>query len=133
MAKFKVFEDTTLQFNKEILSNPGISGTNRSPGDQLLLDRPLLDKNGNQVATVQLRGTYIRIFPDNDPLMSFQASNFFKKGVINTQGTLRFSLFARTRQTFAIVGGTGKFKKAHGTVTVREVGQNLLELTYRVS
>jgi hypothetical protein len=67
MARFKVFEDTTLQFNKEILANPGISGTNRSPGDQLLLDRPLLDKNGNQVATVQLRGTYIRIFPDNDP------------------------------------------------------------------
>jgi hypothetical protein len=56
-----------------------------------------------------------------------------KKGVINIQGTLRFSLFATTRQTFAIVGGTGKFKEAHGTVTVREVGPNLLELTYRVS
>jgi hypothetical protein len=133
MATFKVFENTTLQFDKEILSNPGTSGKNRSPGDQLLLDRPLLDKNGNRVATVQLRGTYIQIFAGNDPLMSFQASNIFKKGVINTQGTLRFSLFATTRQTFAIVGGTGRYKKAHGTVTVREVRPNLLELTYKVS
>ena len=38
MATFKVFENTTLQFNTEILSNPGMSGTVRSPGDQLLLD-----------------------------------------------------------------------------------------------
>jgi hypothetical protein len=36
--------------------------------------------------------------------------------------------------TFAIVGGTGKYKKAHGTVTAIKAGLNdPAELTCRVS
>ena len=59
--------------------------------------------------------------------MSFEGnSNIFKKGVINTQGVVRFSELA-TGVTFAIVGGIGKFKRAHGTVTVKTP-----EFTYRV-
>jgi hypothetical protein len=51
--------------------------------------------------------------------VSFQGNNYiFGKGVINTQGVVRLSELA-TGVTFAIVGGTGKFKKAHGTVTVK--------------
>jgi hypothetical protein len=59
--------------------------------------------------------------------MSFQGNNIFGKGVSNTQGVVRLDELA-TGVTFAIVGGTGKFKKAQGTVTVKTP-----EITYRVS
>jgi hypothetical protein len=39
--------------------------------------------------------------------------------VINTQGVFRFRDFGTTGVTFAIFGGTGRYKKAHGTVTVK--------------
>jgi hypothetical protein len=54
------------------------------------------------------------------------------EGPINTQSVFRFSELA-TGVTFAIVGGTDKFKKAHGTVTARRVGSNPVELKFRVS
>jgi hypothetical protein len=46
--------------------------------------------------------------------------------VINTQGAVKFSDLA-AGVTFATVGGTAKFKKAHGTVTVKTP-----QFTYRV-
>jgi hypothetical protein len=92
----------------------------RSVGDRLLIiDRPLLNRGGNQRGSFVLHGTLLRIFsnvPNLDALLSFQASNTITgKGVINTQGVIRFSAIPGG-VTFAIVGGTGKFKKAHGTV-----------------
>jgi hypothetical protein len=110
---------------------PGGPPLQRSVGDQLIIiDRPLLDKNGNQRGSFVLHGALIRIFsnvPNLDALLSFQASNTITgRGVINTQGVLRFSQIA-SGVTFAIVGGTGDFKKARGTVT-NKAGQ----FTYRV-
>jgi hypothetical protein len=103
----------------------------KSVGDQMIiLDRVLVDKNGHQVGSFVLHGTLLQIFvnePNLDALMSFQASNTFAEGVINTQGVVRFRDFA-TGVTFAIVGGTGEFKKARGTVTVKTP-----EFTYRVA
>ena len=62
------------------------------PGDQLLIiDRVLVDRYGNQRWTFVLRGTIVQVFPGGDALMSFEASNSFRKGVINTQGAIRFS------------------------------------------
>ena len=93
----------------------------RSVGDRLIIvDRPLLDQNGNQRGSFVLHGTLIRIFsnvPNLDALLSFQASNTITgKGVINTQGVIQFSKIPGG-VTFAIVGGTDDFKKARGTVT----------------
>jgi hypothetical protein len=51
--------------------------------------------------------------------MSFQASNTFAEGVLNTQGVVRFRDFGTTGVAFAIIGGTGRYKKAHGAVTVK--------------
>jgi hypothetical protein len=48
--------------------------------------------------------------------MSFQASNTFPEGVINTQGAIRFNQIPNG-VTFAIVGGTGVYEKVRGTVT----------------
>jgi hypothetical protein len=59
--------------------------------------------------TFVLCGTYLKIFPgapNNDVLMSFQASNTFPEGIINTQGAIRFNQIPGG-VTFAIVGGTG--------------------------
>jgi hypothetical protein len=98
-------------------------------GDQILIiNRVLVDKTGNQRGAFVLRGAIVKVLSVIDALMSFEGNNnIFKKGVINTQGVVRFSQLA-TGVTFAIVGGTGKFRKAHGTVTVKTP-----EFTYRVS
>jgi hypothetical protein len=122
MAKFTLTEQPAPGDSTFVPPDPPM-GTplQRSVGDQLLIiDRPLLDKNGNQRGSFVLHGTLFRIFsnvPNLDVLLSFQASNTITgKGVINTQGVIRFSAIPGG-VTFAIVGGTGKFKKAHGTVT----------------
>jgi hypothetical protein len=122
MATFTLFEqavpgDATFVPPDPLMGPP----LQRSVGDQLIIiDRPLLDKNGTPRGSFVLHGTLVRIssnVPNLDALLSFQASNTITgKGVINTQGVIRFSQIPGG-VTFAIVGGTGDFKKAHGTVT----------------
>jgi hypothetical protein len=89
-------------------------------GDQIfIINRVLVDKKGNQKGTFVLHGTIVQVLSPADALMSFQGSNnIFNKGLINTQGVVKFSDLA-AGVTFAIVGGTGKFKNARGTVTVK--------------
>ena len=61
---------------------------------------------------------------EGNALWALQSRYKLQKGVINTQSVFRFNdLDSANGVTFAIVGGTGKFKKAHGTVTPRRVGQ----------
>jgi hypothetical protein len=116
VATFTLTEKTLPNDAKEVRANPA----QQSEGDRLLIvDRPLIDQNGNQRGSFVLCGTCLRIFPaapNNDVLMSFQVSNTFPEGVINTQGAIRFSEIAGG-VTFAIVGGTGVYEKARGTVT----------------
>jgi hypothetical protein len=93
----------------------------------LIINRVLVDSNGNQKGTFVVRGTIVQVLSPTDALMSFEGSNnIFNKGVINTQGAVSFSYLA-AGVTVAIVGGTAKFKKAHGTVTVKTP-----QFTYRV-
>jgi hypothetical protein len=64
--------------------------------------------------------------------VAFTATNKLNKGMINTQGAMRFADFALPKGvTFAIVGGTRKYKKAHGTVTGKFVAPDIL-FTFRV-
>lgn len=116
MATFTVTEKALPNDAKEIRADPA----KQSEGDRLLIvDRPLIDQNGNQRGSFVLCGTYLQIFPgvpNNDVLMSFQASSTFPEGVINTQGAIRFNQIPNG-VTFAIVGGTGVYEKVRGTVT----------------
>ena len=65
-------------------------------------------------------------------MVAFEATNTLNKGVINTQGVIRFADFASANGvTWAIVGGTGKYKKARGTVTGKSVAPDTL-FTFRV-
>ena len=88
MPKFTRFERPA----GDEINVPGIAPLR--PGDELLIiDRVLVDRKGNQRGTFVLRGTIVQVFPDGDAVMSFEASNKFKKGVLNTQGVVRFSEF----------------------------------------
>jgi hypothetical protein len=144
MAKFTLIERELPDDSTFIPPDPPAPAQplNRNPGEQLfIINRLLVDRRGRQRGTFVLHGTIVQVFsqpPSLDFLMSFQASNRLRgKGVINTQGVVRTGDFPNG-VTFAIVGGTGEFKRAQGTVTVQRVdpGQNLppfTEFTYRVS
>jgi hypothetical protein len=113
---------------------------NRSPkpqkvGDRLLIiDRQLEDKKGNLVGTLVSSCTIVQRFaaPD-DIVVAVTATNKLNKGMINTQGVIRFADFTLPNGvTFAIVGGTRKYKKARGTVTGKFVPPDNTLFTFRV-
>jgi hypothetical protein len=130
MARFTLIEQpvTGDEIPDPLTSPP------RNPGDDLLIiERVLVDRNGNDRGRLTVRGTIVRkIGLAGDALWSFQGNIKLKRGVINTQGVFQFSDLANG-VTFAIVGGTGKYKKAHGTVRAIRVGSNPVKLTFRVS
>jgi hypothetical protein len=65
-------------------------------------------------------------------VVAFEVTNKLCKGRINTQGVIPFADFGSARGvTFAIVGGTGKYKKARGTVRGRVVGSET-RFTFKV-
>jgi hypothetical protein len=102
-------------------------------GDQILfIDRQLEDKKGNLVGTLVSRCTIVQRFAQDDVAEAFTATNKLNKGMINTQGVIRFNDFTLPNGvTFAIVGGTRKYKKARGTVTGKFVAPDLF-FTFRV-
>jgi hypothetical protein len=69
------------------------SSSHWSPGDQLfIVERVLEDQNGNAAGAFVFRGTVVKVFPNDDPMISFQASNTLTgKGVIDTQGVVRLA------------------------------------------
>jgi hypothetical protein len=134
MARFTLIEQpVTGDEIPDPLPAPHTPRPPRNPGDDLLIiERVLVDRNGKDRGRLTVRGTIVRkIGLAGDALWSFQGNiNIFEKGVINTQGVFQFSDIA-TGVTFAIVGGTRKYKKAHGTVTARRVDPNPTELTFQ--
>jgi hypothetical protein len=96
------------------------------------VDRLLEDRHGNLRGTLTFRGMITKNLAANDLEVAFDATNKLDKGVINTQGVIRFNdLGSANGVTFAIVGGTGKYKKARGTVTGKVVASDLF-FTFRV-
>ena len=87
----------------------------------------------NLAGTFVFRGTVVQRFAQNDIVVAFEATNKLNKGVINTQGVIRFADFRSANEvTWAIVGGTRKYKKARGTVTGKIVDSET-QFTFRVS
>jgi len=98
----------------------------------LLVERPLLEaSSGSEAGTLVLVGVYVRV-DSGSPLLAWNASNKLPEGIINTQGAARLSEFA-SGVTFAIVGGTGKYKYTRGTVTAQTVDPDTNKLTYDVT
>ena len=113
-----------------------ISDPNANPVDApgarfLFVDRLLEDTHGNLRGTLTFRGVITKKFAADDLEVAFDATNKLDK-VINTQGVIRFSdIGSANGVTFAIVRGTGKYKKARGTVTAKLVAPDLF-FTFRV-
>jgi hypothetical protein len=96
------------------------------------VDRLLEDRHGNLRGTLTFRGMITKNLAANDLEVAFDATNKLDKGVINTQGVIRFNdLTLPNGVTFAIVGGTRKYKKARGTVTGKFVAPDVF-FTFRV-
>jgi hypothetical protein len=92
----------------------------KRPGDQLLLvRRPLVDpQTNNQVGSFNARLTFMEVLA-GDVLFSGNADHQVPGGEICTQGSF---LASDTTSVFAIVGGTGTYALARGTLTVQVVG-----------
>jgi hypothetical protein len=129
MPRFTLFERPAMG---DEIPNP-LSNPARNPGDPLLIiERVLVDRRGRQRGTMTVRGTILWNYGAGDALWALQGNYKLRRGVINTQSVFRFSQLANG-VTFAIVGGTDRYRKAHGTVAARRVGSNPVELKFRVS
>jgi len=112
---------------------PDLNTSANNVGDQvLIIDRQLEDRHGNLAGTFVFWGTIVKRFAQDDIVVPFEATNNLNKGLINTQGVIRFNDFPLPNGvTFAIVGGTRKYKKARGTVTGKFVAPDVF-FTFRV-
>jgi hypothetical protein len=112
---------------------PDLTTSPNNVGDQvLIIDRQLEDKKGNLVGSFISWGTIVKRFAQDDIVVAFEATNNLNKGLINTQGVIRYNDFPLPKGvTFAIVGGTRKYKKARGTVTGKFLAPDVL-FTFRV-
>jgi hypothetical protein len=133
MAKFTLKERPGTGIE---VPDPNLPSGPKPPNDVgdhiLFIDRQLEDKKGNLVCTLVSRCTVVQRFARDDVVVAFTATNKLNKGMINTQGVIRFNDFTLPNGvTFAIVGGTRKYKKARGTVTGKFVAPDLF-FTFRV-
>ena len=130
--QLKLLEHFSSGYSKEIKVNPVRPPSGPAAGDMLLVERPLLEaSSGSEAGTLVLVGVYVRV-DSGSPLLAWNASNKLQEGIINTQGAARLSEFA-SGVTFAIVGGTRKYKHARGTVTAQTVDPDTNKLTYEVT
>lgn len=86
-----------------------------------VIERVLEDDNGNPVGSFNIRGTFMKVDPPDDPLIAINETYRItgianRQGTICTQGVLRYSDLANPA-TIAIIGGTDHFKNARGTLT----------------
>jgi hypothetical protein len=116
MPTFKLSIGAALGGFQEVLARPS---KGRRPGDGfLLIDQPLIDpKTNKQVGRLIARVTYMRLSNSGDPLLYFgNADHHLDDGVISVQGHW---LETEKKHVFSIIGGTGDYKLARGTVTYK--------------
>ena len=107
--------------------DPNAIPANQPGATLLVVDRLLEDTHGHLRGSFTFRGIVTKKFTDDDLEVAFDATNRLRKGLINTQGVIRFRDFASANGvTWAIVGGTRRYRKAHGTVT----GKSINSVTY---
>jgi len=85
----------------------------------LVIERRLNDGGGTQVGTFTVRGTFMTNFEKKEAVIAFHATNKLTgRGDISTQAVIRLSDFDQPPVIIAIVGGTGEFRNARGTVSI---------------
>lgn len=135
---FQLLEDYAQGYEQRIRAH----GNQTSPGDLLLIDRPLFQPPaqagqllGPQAGTLIARLTVMRIFPPTPPntepvlLYAGNADHNLAAGVISGQGSFRSD---DASAVFSIIGGTGTYELAQGTITLDYLPSNRGRLTYDV-
>jgi hypothetical protein len=90
-----------------------------SAGDTFLFAEPEFDTDGKQIGKSAGSGTAVRVFSNHDAIVELDVSLNLKGGRLEVQGAVRASNFGKTPQ-FPIVGGTGRYAGAGGTITIHE-------------
>jgi hypothetical protein len=86
-------------------------------GPWLIIERKLVDANGNQVGSFTVRGTFVKKLPHKNAVVAINGTNRITgQGDICTQGVFRD--FDTPPVIIAIVGGTGQYKDARGIVRI---------------
>jgi hypothetical protein len=96
-------------------------------GDVFLTNRPLYDPAGTVVGRVIFHATAIQELANGDRLVSGNGDHDFRDGVIAVQASF---LLDSKQSTHPIIGGTGKYATARGTMTRRMIDSDTIELTY---
>ena len=135
---FQLLED----YGQGIEQRIRVHGKKDSPGDLLLIDRPLFQPPvqagqllGPQAGTLIARLTVIRILPPTPPntkpvlLYAGNADHNLATGVISAQGSFRSDA---TSPVFPIIGGTGTYELAQGTITLDYLPSNRGRFTYKL-
>lgn len=90
-----------------------------SAGDQFIFSEPEYDNSGDRIGKSAGTGTLIRLLGERDGLLSVNVSLNLKGGRLEVQGAVKFSSFRRN-PSLPIVGGSGQFAGAGGTITINE-------------
>ncbi len=103
-----------------------------SLGDQFVFSNDLV-RHGKKVGTDGGVGTVVRLESMVSATLQFVATAQLPKGQITVQGLVTFTE-ANEGEPFelAITGGTGRYKAAHGVLTVDEVSETETLLTFRI-
>jgi hypothetical protein len=135
---FQLLEDYAQDYEQKIRAH----GNQSSPGDLLLIDRPLFQPPaqagqllGSQAGTLIARLTVMRILPPTPPntepvlLYAGNADHNLATGVISGQGSYRSD---DASAVFSIIGGTGIYELAQGTITLDFLPSKKGRFTYRL-
>ncbi len=114
----------TIQETELDLGEPG-----ESLGDQLIFTEDLF-RDGKKVGIDGGVATVVRFEPNVSLTLQFVATVELPKGEITVQGLHTFTEEDEP-QKFAITGGTGRYKTAHGVLTVVQT-ETGARLTFRV-
>jgi hypothetical protein len=114
----------TVQENELDLGEQG-----ESLGDQFIFSDDLF-RDGEKVGIAGGVVTLVRLEPMVSATLQFVATAELPKGQITVQGLATFTDGPSTYR-LAITGGTGRYKTAHGTLTVEET-ETGARLTFRV-
>jgi hypothetical protein len=106
-----------------------------APGDSLgdqFVETDDLFRGGEKVGFLGLHCTAMR----QEPMVSFTlqcvATAELPRGQITVQGLVTFTETAQEPIRVAITGGTGRYRTAHGVLTVREISVSEDLLTFRI-
>ena len=120
----------TAIFVEESVSDLGESGD--SLGDQLAFTQDLF-RRGEKVGIAGVVCTLMRLEPMAATLHCVGTTQL-PKGQITIQGLATFTgdEEGEPTQHFAITGGTGRYKAAHGVLTVVDVSETETQLTFKI-